>query len=55
MGILGRLKYSGKAARKGLAISLFWLFCVLLANAAQEYTVETIPNVRLTNRLNHVC
>ena len=54
MGILGRLKYSGKAARKGLAISLFWLFCVLLANAAQEYTVETIPNVRLTNRLNHV-
>ena len=35
---------------------LLWvcLFSCLSLFAATDYTVETIPNVRLTNRLNHV-
>lgn len=54
MGLLRNLTHGGKSASTVFWAVLFWIFCAWMANAAQAYTIETIPNVRLTDGRNHV-
>lgn len=45
--------------RRKCPVSLLWISLLLVGFAssifaAKDYSIETIPNVRLSNRLNHV-
>ena len=48
------MKYPLKQQKRGWRLLWICLCCSLSLFAATDYTVETIPNVRLSNRLNHV-
>lgn len=46
-------------SRRKCPVSLLWISLLLVGFAssifaAKDYSIETIPNVRLSNRLNHV-
>ncbi len=43
-----------RQVRTGILLSILLMICSLSVWAEKEYSVKTIPNVRLTNRLNHV-
>ena len=43
-----------RVMRAGILLSILLIICSFSVRAEKEYSVKTIPNVRLTNRLNHV-
>lgn len=54
MGVFEQKELIGKFISKVFWVSLLGIWAIWDVNAVRDYTIETVPNVRLTNRLNHV-
>ena len=50
----GHIQSRHGAARRLVGLCLLWLCLLPSALAARDYTVESVPNTRLANRLDHV-